>query len=272
MAKHSMSLILPPSELRAALDERALDRKHFTHLPQLAPCEPTSPARAGTSRRAFLTAAGAALAAFSFPRSVMAGDQLIFSPESAVADTPTPAATAAATMPSATMPPASTQQLRLGEIPRDFWQRPRSLRLKRQATGEYINVVYWKDGVLVPEGYWKICALMRDVRANMMTSMDPLMLDVLRGVLGYYEAWKWPHPLVVTSGYRTLATNNALSKEGAAKNSMHLYGKATDLYMPGVPAKDIGMLGLYMAQGGVGFYPGRGFTHLDTGRLRTWRG
>jgi len=262
-----MSIILPPSELRAALDERALDRKHLMHLPSLESCDPAKQVGTGTSRRAFLTAAGAALAAFSLPRGVKAADQLIFSPDSAVADTPTPATTA-----PAAIPPASTQQLRLGEIPRDFWQRPRSLRLKRQATGEYLDLVYWKDGKLIPENYMRICALMRDVRANKMTYMDPLMLDVLRGVLGYYEAWKWPHPLVITSGYRTPETNNKLSKEGAAKNSMHLYGKATDLYMPGVPAKDIGLLGVYMAQGGVGFYPGRGFTHLDTGRLRTWRG
>jgi uncharacterized protein YcbK (DUF882 family) len=177
-------------------------------------------------------------------------------------------------MPQTAIPPASTEQLRLGEIPRDFWQRPRSLRLKRQVTGEYLDLVYWKDGRLIPENYTRICSLLRDVRANKAVYMDPLILDVLRGVLGYYEAWKWPHPLVITSGYRTLATNEALrgKREGAAKNSMHLYGKAVDVYMPGVPAKQIGLLGLHMAQGGVGFYPNDGFTHLDTGRLRTWRG
>lgn len=260
-----MSLILPPSELRATLRARDLDRRHRAHLPPLEACEPAAQAGVNSTRRAFLAAAGVALAAFSLPRQVMAGEQLVFSPDSVVADTPTP-------RPATPMPPASTEQLRLGEIPRDFWQRPRALRLQRQGTREAVNIVYWRDGALVPDGYWRICALMRDVRANVMTTMDPTLLDVLRAVLGYYEAWKWPHPLVVTSGYRTVATNNALSKEGAAKNSMHLYGRAADLYMPGVPARDIGLLGLHMAQGGVGFYPTRGFTHLDTGRLRTWRG
>lgn len=270
MTKQFMSIILPPSELRATLDARTLDRRHRTHLPPLAPCEPTPRAKVDTTRRGFLVAAGAALAAFSMPRVVHAADQLVFSPDSVVTDTPIPVA--APTFSSSAIPPASRGQLRLGEIPRDFWLRPRSLRLQRQGTKDHVEVVYWRDGALVPEGYWKICALMRDVHVNVMTTMDPAMLDVLRGVLGYYEAWNWPHPLVVTSGYRTLVTNNRLSKEGAAKNSMHLYGKATDLYMPGVPARDIGLLGLHMSQGGVGFYPGRNFTHLDTGRLRTWRG
>jgi len=267
-----MSIILPPSELRATFDERVLNRRHLTNLPPLAPCEFTpeteKSGQENLSRRGFLIAAGAALAAFSLPRTSQAADQLVFSPDSASsveAATPTRAQTAA-------MPQASQQALRLGEIPADFWLRPRVLRLRRQATGESVNVVYWKDGALVPEGYWKICALMRDVRANVMTTMDPTLLDVLRGVLGYYEAWKYLQPLGVTSGFRTKATNNALSKEGAAKNSMHLYGRAADLFMKGVPARDIGLLGLHMSQGGVGFYPSSGFTHLDTGRLRVWKG
>ncbi len=114
--------------------------------------------------------------------------------------------------------------------------------------------------------------MLRDVQANVMTTMDPTVLDILRGVLGFYQAWRWPHPIVVTSGFRTVATNNRYLKEGAARNSMHLYGKGVDLFIPGIPAKDVAALGVHLQQGGVGFYPDRGFTHLDTGRLRLWRG
>lgn len=132
--------------------------------------------------------------------------------------------------------------------------------------------MYWKDGKLLSEGYWQACAMLRDVTANVMTTIDPTILDVLRGVSGYYEAWNYRKPLTLTSGFRTVKTNNALSKEGGAKNSMHLYGKAVDLYIQGVPPRDIGALGMHLQQGGVGFYPNRGFTHLDTGRLRAWVG
>lgn len=153
-----------------------------------------------------------------------------------------------------------------------FWAQPRELWLHRNDTRQQVRVVYWKDGVLVPEGYWQACALMRDVRANVMTAMDPVLLDVMYGVLGYYRAWGWPYPLVVNSGYRTEKTNQSLRAEGAARNSMHLYGRAVDLYMPGVPIADVGRLALYFRQGGVGFYENKRFVHLDSGRLRAWRG
>ena len=162
-------------------------------------------------------------------------------------------------------------ELALGEIPRDFWQRPRELHLQRQGTNELLRAVYWKDGKLLPEGYWAACNLLRDVRANMMTYMDPAILDILRGIVGYYEAWNWKYPIIITSGYRTPQTNNKLG-EGAAKNSMHLYGRATDLYMQRIPVAHLAQLGMHFQRGGVGFYPQRGFVHLDTGRIRSWRG
>jgi uncharacterized protein YcbK (DUF882 family) len=164
------------------------------------------------------------------------------------------------------------QQLQLGQIPADFWSHPRELWLRRQGTKEDVRLVYWKDGQLLSEGYWRACAMLRDVHQNVMTTMDPTVLDVLRGIAGYYQAWRYNQPIVLTSGFRTLKTNNSLLSEGAAKNSMHLYGKAVDLYIPGIPQRDVGILGMHLQQGGVGFYPSKGFTHLDTGRLRAWVG
>jgi len=164
----------------------------------------------------------------------------------------------------------SQQAATPGQISPDFWERPRELWLRRHNTKEEERVVYWKDGELQAEGYWRACALLRDRQANLMTAIDPTVLDVLRGIHGYYEAWNWPHPIVVTSGYRTKATNAKTEK--AAQNSMHLYGKAVDLFVPGIPADHVRRLGMYLQQGGVGFYPNRGFTHLDTGKLRSWRG
>src|SRR5690606_16264265 len=65
-----------------------------------------------------------------------------------------------------------------GEIPADFWERPRTLRLARPKTKDRIEVVYYKDGKIVEDGYWQACALLRDDRANRMTSMDPMLLDI----------------------------------------------------------------------------------------------
>ena len=236
-----------------------MDKRLFHGLPELEAVAHVEQASIG--RRAVLKAAAAlALGAALSP--------LRASPSPLVFDAPGPTLEPAAGHPATAAQPA----LQLGEIPADFWERPRELWLQRQGTREAVQAVYWKDGAILPEGYWQLCAVLRDVRANRMTTMDPTILDVLRGVLGYYQAWRWPYPIVVTSGFRTVQTNNALKSEGAAKNSMHLYGRAADVYMPGASVRDIGLLGMHMQRGGVGFYPSKGFTHLDTGRLRAWKG
>lgn len=248
-----MTPFMPPSDLCARLPLKGLDRPSSLLGPELT-C-------ALTSRRTFLSAMGAALFMFE---SNEANAAKVFSAPSEDAEVE-PVVQSEAQY-------EEKEQLRLGEIPQDFWYRPRELWLRRQGTRQETRVVYWKDGQLVSDGYWQACAMLRDVKQNVMTTMDPAILDVLRGITGYYQAWGYPQPIVLTSGFRTAKTNATLSGEGAAKNSMHLYGKAVDLYVPGIPAKDVGALGMHLRQGGVGFYPSRGFTHLDTGRLRTWVG
>lgn len=264
-----MKSILPPADHRAVLDSYVFERRHLSMLP---PLEPISSGLTDMSqRRSFLKAASMGLLLFGSVDAFAKGAQeLIFSPDDAVQDTP--GVFNASRDNQSVEGYVQEEHLKLGEVPSDFWYRPRELWIRRQGTREEVKVVYWKEGKLLPEGYWQACAMLRDVKANRMTTMDPTLLDILRGVVGYYQAWKWPHPLVLTSGFRTLQTNQALSKEGSAKNSMHLYGKAADMFIPGIPSRDIASLGLYLQKGGVGFYPDRGFTHLDTGRLRIWRG
>jgi uncharacterized protein YcbK (DUF882 family) len=254
-----------PFDLRARLDSQVFSRRHLANLPPLEVVHPETPFLA---RRGFLAAAGAAL---FVQQAQAAAGPLVFSPEDGrerleERDTPLAGLKAgdAAARPSA--------KGARGEVSKDFWERPRELWLRRHKTKEEVRVVYWKDGALLSEGYWQACSLLRDRTANVMTAVDPVLLDVLRGIHGYYEAWNWRHPIVATSGFRTAKTNAALSKEGAAKNSMHLFGRAVDLFVPGIPPEHIARLGQYLQQGGVGFYPSRGFTHLDTGKLRSWRG
>lgn len=255
--------LLPPPGLNCQLTDHVWSSVYIQHLPPfMAPLD-SSPA---ISRRDFLNRASvlACLACIS-PISRASGPLVFSSPgvqsPTDLGDTP-PSEQRALEAPS----------LNLGQIPADFWLKPRELWLKRQDTGEEIRAVYWQDGKIIPAGYWKICAILRDARQNVMTSIDPGILDVLRGVLGYYHAWNWLRPIIITSGFRTAASNKLLEREGASRNSMHLYGKAVDLYIAGIPPKDIGLLGLYLRHGGVGFYPTKGFTHLDTGNMRTWRG
>lgn len=151
----------------------------------------------------------------------------------------------------------------------DFWDLPRSLWLYRPSTKEMVKEVYWYDGKLNEPGYRAICTLLRDVKAQKVVAMDLRLLDVLRGVQGWLEANGQEKPIITTSGYRSLATNQAI--EGASKNSQHLAGKAWDGHIEGVSTDSLAKFGQYLSGGGVGFYQGRGFVHLDSGNIRTWR-
>jgi uncharacterized protein YcbK (DUF882 family) len=45
---------------------------------------------------------------------------------------------------------------------------------------------------------------------------------------------------------------------------------AADVRLPGVPLATLRDAALDLARGGVGYYPGNGFLHLDTGPVRRW--
>jgi uncharacterized protein YcbK (DUF882 family) len=76
-------------------------------------------------------------------------------------------------------------------------------------------------------------------------------------------------PLVITSGYRTEQTNAAT--EGSARNSMHLYAKAADFYVPGVSMRELfDTCWSRSISGGMGYYGSH--VHLDSGTRRWWVG
>lgn len=149
-----------------------------------------------------------------------------------------------------------------------FWNLPRSLRLLRSQTGEFIDEVYWLNGRLHVPGYIKICQILRDVSAQKVVQMDVRLLDLMRAIQAYVDYYGYKEPLRINSGYRTWGTNSKL--EGAAKNSEHLKGRAIDFSMPGLPTNYMGLLASHYKAGGVGFYPNSGFVHLDTANVRYW--
>ena len=55
-------------------------------------------------------------------------------------------------------------------------------------------------------------------------------------------------------------------------SALAMLGKAIDVRIPGVSAEYLGKLMRWLSRGGVGVYDNRNFVHIDTGRVRTWRG
>lgn len=150
-------------------------------------------------------------------------------------------------------------------------QKPRTLTLSRPQSKERISLTYW-----TPDEGWRLkdyqaaCWLLRDVKYNRVAQIDLGLLDTLFLFQSWLAAYGYKQDVHVLSGYRTAQHNASL--EGAAKNSMHLYGKAADIYMPGINPVLLGRMGQMLGFGGVGLYASRGFIHIDRGAVRTWRG
>jgi uncharacterized protein YcbK (DUF882 family) len=77
----------------------------------------------------------------------------------------------------------------------------------------------------------------------------------------------------IISGFRSSRYNAMLRKEGhggVARKSLHTKGKAIDIAIPGVDLRTLRTAALDLRYGGVGYYPGPGFVHIDSGSYRTW--
>lgn len=152
----------------------------------------------------------------------------------------------------------------------DFWIKDRVLDIRRSQTGERARIKFFENGRYIPEAYKHLCYLMRDVvDRNQVVSMDIGLFNLLWGsqewarLIGvndpYYQA---------NSGYRTPLHNSRT--EGAARDSYHMTGQASDGKIRGLEPRQFAAMVKYYKIGGVGLYAG--FVHADTGRVRYWRG
>lgn len=165
--------------------------------------------------------------------------------------------------------PAWAETGAAAEYESDFWVRPRTIRC-RHISGELIESTYWSDGQLVPQGYSELSWFMRDRVVHRAVYMNPVLLDVAYGITGWLSYFGVREPMMLTSGHRDKARNAQI--EGAVKNSLHITGDAMDVRIPGISTLQLARFGRWLGGGGVGWYPAKDFTHLDRGRLRSWRG
>jgi len=145
----------------------------------------------------------------------------------------------------------------------------RSIRLVNAHTWEDLDIVYLTRGVLIDESLQAISQLMRDHRADKSIPIDPALIDELYMV---HASLGTDEPLHILSGYRTPETNAKLRKRtrGVARFSLHMEGKAADIYVPGIKTLELQQAALALKVGGVGYYSKSGFVHVDTGDVRRW--
>lgn len=180
----------------------------------------------------------------------------------------------------------------VAQVP-DFWREPRQVWLRRERTGEELNITYWRDGRLQPQAYADICHLLRDVgfehaivgkdprvvlavqqgrlpaRVQTHAAISPRVLDALYAVGGWLRYFGQEQAVSILSAYRHPFYNHVMV-EGAARDSLHTQARAVDLRIEGVPVARMAEFGRWLGVGGVGFYPSKGFIHMDDGAHRHW--
>jgi uncharacterized protein YcbK (DUF882 family) len=113
----------------------------------------------------------------------------------------------------------------------------------------------------------ELAHFMRDRHVDRMVAIDPPLLDFMTDVMAKAGA----NEATLLSGYRSPETNAKLASTqfGVAEKSFHIEGRAVDFFIPQRLA-DAAEIARKMGRGGVGWYPGSRFIHLDTGAPRFW--
>ena len=145
----------------------------------------------------------------------------------------------------------------------------RYLSFQNTHTGEKLKLTYWENGKYLNDALAEVNYHLRDHRSNEKTRMDPELMDQLFIVRKKLDT---NQPFMVISGYRSPTTNALLRRQGrgVAKRSLHMNGKAIDIRVPGRSLSQVRLAALSLHSGGVGYYPGPQFVHMDTGRVRRW--
>ncbi len=154
-----------------------------------------------------------------------------------------------------------------GEVYRDFWSRPRAIKLYRKETGERGEFEYWRDGRYQMAGWYALLHLLRDVRAGVAMHYDPRVVNLVWAV----QEWCWRDSgrrfmFRLTDGARTNETNAEIP--GAAPESTHKRGEAVDGSFEGLGLRNYADAARFFGVGGVGLYEKH--VHVDCAGVRKW--
>jgi len=148
---------------------------------------------------------------------------------------------------------------------------PKWLALHNIHTEEKLDAVYWENGAYVPDAVEALNKVLRDHRTGEERAMDLQLFDLLSALHAKTET---KSPFQVISGYRSPASNALLAERSGevAKKSLHMDGKAMDIYLEDVALDRLRAAALDIGRGGVGYYPDTKFVHVDVGPVRRWQG
>jgi uncharacterized protein YcbK (DUF882 family) len=136
-------------------------------------------------------------------------------------------------------------------------------------TGEKLTALYYSKGNYLREALSDINNILRDFRTGDVMGIDLRLLDLLYTL---QLTLRSRAPFEVISGYRSPVTNAMLAaaSDGVAKKSLHMQGMAIDVRLADQRLSKLRDAALRLQAGGVGYYPGPEFVHVDVGRVRSW--
>lgn len=145
----------------------------------------------------------------------------------------------------------------------------RSLTVLNLHTGERLAATYWEAGAYMADALSGFNKVLRDHRTGEVHAIAPELLDLVVALQDRVEARE---AVQIISGYRSPQSNATLHKasSGVATRSLHMEGKALDIRIKGVNLTRLRDAAWGLQKGGVGFYPGSDFVHVDVGRVRRW--
>lgn len=141
------------------------------------------------------------------------------------------------------------------------------LMLKNAHTGETFNGLYRDATGPLPSAVSDLAVFLRDFHVDKSGPVDIGLLDFLADVIAAINQ----SGATVLSAYRTRESNERLKATtfGVAEQSQHLFGRAIDVTFDR-HLRGAEQAALAMKRGGVGWYPGSHFIHLDSGPTRSW--
>ena len=144
------------------------------------------------------------------------------------------------------------------------------LRLFHTHTDERIDIVYKVGDTYLPSALARLNYFLRDHRTGDVRAYDPREFDLLEAI---EQKLGRPHAEIdIICGYRTPWSNAFLRARSSAvaQHSLHMQAMAIDIRIPGTQTSVLRDAALSLHRGGVGYYPGEDFVHVDVGRVRRW--
>lgn len=155
-------------------------------------------------------------------------------------------------------------------MPKAVLSGPYSLHFLDLHTGRRLDVVYRNAYGYRQQSLARLNSFLRDRRTGQIPAYDPRVFDLLQDLL--ISLGKPNGEIDVICGYRTPWSNNFLLTHGhhVAVHSLHMKAMAIDIRIRGVSTERVRDAALALHRGGVGYYPGEHFVHVDVGRIRRW--